>query len=373
MFINLNDRSIISGDSMYTFRMRDIRINLPERKIRLDSITLTPRFNRKAFFARAGYQTDRITLYGKNAVLNNFNPEDLLNGHFIHFGNLQLNNMSLRFERDMHYPRKEVEKLMPIDLLNTIPYKFRIDSVQMNNSMLSYFEYEVKSRNPAIFFIDNFNLLAQNMTNHLMPTDSNLVLKFKGFGKLMKQADMDFTLVMPYFAPRRQWWFSAEAGKIDLTQFNPLIQNVLGLTVISGMGSLQVPMITGNDVYARGSVDFLYKKLKLRVYDREKSQQSKRVWSPFANLMINGIVVKSNNPPFLGHTKKGIVYFERIPQKSFINYLWKSNLSGILSTIGFNNKQQREVKREDKKQTKASGKVREKPAKKLSGKQKKKK
>ncbi len=355
MFINLNDRAIISGDSLYTFRMGDVRINLPQRRIEFDSITLTPRFQRDDFFRRVGYQTDRITLYGKNAVLDNFQPNDLLNGHYLHFGKLQINNMSVRFERDKHYlPQEDVVKPMPIDMLNTIPYKFRLDSVQLRNSMISYFEYEVKSKNPAIFFIDHFNVLAQNVTNHLMPGDSNLILKFKGSGKLMKQADMDFTLVTPYFAPRSQWWFSAEAGKIDLTQFNPLTENALGLTIISGVGSLQVPMITGDDVYARGYVDFLYRKLKIRLYDRKKSQKSKSVISPFANFMMNSFLVKSNNPPFLGHVKKGVVYFERKPQKSFINYLWKSNLSGILSTIGINNKQQREVKREDKKQTKAA-------------------
>ena len=354
MFINLNDRSVITGDSLYAFRIRDIRINLPQRRIRFDSITLTPRFNKTAFFQRVGHQTDRITLYGKNAILNNFNQNDLVAGHFIHFGNLQLNNISVRFERDMHYPRNHAVKPMPFELINSIPYKFKIDTMGLNNSMISYFEYEVKSRNPGIFFIDHFNVQAQNVTNHLMPADSNLVLKFQGSGKLMKQAKLDFTLVMPYYAPHQQWWFSADAGEIDLTQFNPLTENVLGLAVHSGMGSLHVPMITGDDQVSRGAVEFLYKKLRIRMYDRKKSEKSRKFWSPFANMIINGIVVKSNNPPFLGHVKKGIVYYERNPEKSFINYLWKSNLSGILSTIGINNKQQREVKREEKKQTKAS-------------------
>jgi hypothetical protein len=355
LFVNLNDRPIISGDSMYTFRIRDIRVNLPHRRIQLDSLTLTPRFARDAFFTRAGVQTDRITLYGKNAVLDNFDPDDLVNNHFLHFGKLSLNRLSMRFERDMHYPRQEVVKPMPIDLINRIPYLFRIDSVKLNKSMISYFEYEIKSKNPGIFFIDNFNVLAQNMTNHLLPGDSNLVLQFKGSGKLMKQADLDFTLAMPYFAPRRQWWFSAEAGKIDLTQFNPLTQNVLGLSVISGKGSLQVPMISGDSISSHGSVNFLYNKLKLRLYSRKKSQKSKSILSPFANFFMNR-VVKSNNPPFLGHVNTGAVYFERVPEKSYINFLWKSNLSGILSTIGFNNKQQRELIRENKKQIKTDSK-----------------
>ncbi len=364
MLISLNDRAVISGDSMYTFRTKDIRINLADRKISLDSITLTPRYNRNDFFAKTGHQTDRITLYGKSAVLDNFNPDDLLNNHFIHFGNLRLDNLSLRFERDMHYPRRKVIKPMPIDMLNRIPYQFRIDSMQLHNSMISYFEYEVISKNPGVFFIDNFNVLAENITNDPAQTDSNMVLKFHGSGKLMKQANLDFTLVMPYFAPHRQWWFSAEAGQIDLTQFNLLTENVLGLTVLSGKGSLEVPLITGNDTAAKGSVNFLYKNLKLRLYNRKKSQKSKKFYSPFANFMMNRIIIHSNNPPFLGRTKKGIVYFERIPEKSFINYLWKSNLSGILSTLGFNNKQQREGKREDKKQTKSENKNKPNPEKK---------
>ncbi len=354
MLIGLNNRAIVSGDSMYTFRTKDIRVNLADRKISLDSITLTPRYGRDDFFAKAGFQTDRITLYGKSAVLDGFCPEELMNSHTLHFGKLSLNNLSLRFERDMHYPRKDVLKPMPIDMLGQIPYRFRVDSVQLHKSMISYFEYEVISKNPGIFFIDDFNVLAQNVTNDLTHIDSSMVLKFHGSGRLMKQANLDFTLVMPYFAPHRQWWFSAEAGEIDLTQFNLLTENVLGLTIRSGMGSLNVPLITGNDSVAKGTVNFLYRKLKLRLYNRAKSEKSKKFYSPFANFLMNSFMIHSNNPPFLGRTKKGIVWYERVPQKSFVNYIWKSNLSGILSTFGFNNKQQREGNREMKKETKKS-------------------
>ena len=178
---------------------------------------------------------------------------------------------------------------------------------------------------------------------------------------LMKQANLDFTLVMPYFAPHRQWWFSAEAGQIDFPQFNSLAENVLGITIISGKGSLQVPLITGNETFAKGSVNFMYKKLKLRLYSRKKAQKSKGFFSPFANFMMNNILIKNNNPPFLGPMKKGIVYYERNTEKSFVSYLWKSNLSGILSTLGFNNKQQREGKRENKKLIKTENKNKNKP------------
>jgi len=168
----------------------------------------------------------------------------------------------------------------------------------------------------------------------------------------MKQADLNFTLVMPYFAPDNQFWFSAQTGVIDFPQFNMLTESTLGISISSGKGKVDIPVITGNDLYAKGNMYFLYRKLKLRLYSRKKAKTKRGFFSPFVNFMLNDLMIRSNNPRFLTQPRKGIVYFERDPQKSFINYIWKSTMSGMLSTLGFNNKQQRITKREGKVQQK---------------------
>ena len=71
--------------------------------------------------------------------------------------------------------------------------------------------------------------------------------------------------------------------------------------------------------------------------------------SPFINFLINDFVVKSNNPKFARKPRIGQVYFKRDTRKGVVNYAWKGILSGMLSTLGFNTKEQRMEKKELKK------------------------
>ena len=352
MRININGKKIISGDSLYAFRFKDILINLPLKQLSLDSVNVTPRFARDEFFKRSVYQSDRITIYGKRIDFNNFDINNLVKNNLIHFGNVQLKNFNALFERDKRYPISGEKKPMLQGMFKKVPYPFFVDSLQLLKSQVSYYEYNAKSQQPGIFFIDNFNVNMLNVTNNSPHIDSSLVLKVHATGKIMKQADLNFALVMPYFAPDNQFWFSAETGVIDFSQFNALTQSTLGISIASGKGKVEIPVITGNDMYSKGSMYFLYRKLRLRLYSRKKAKTKKGFLSPFINFMLNDLMIRSNNPKFLTQPRKGIVYFERDPQKSFINYIWKSTLSGMLSTLGFNNKQQRIGKREDKVQQK---------------------
>jgi len=123
----------------------------------------------------------------------------------------------------------------------------------------------------------------------------------------------------------------------------------LGIGIIRGKGSVDAPFIWANDSIARGSLVFKYKKLKLATYSRKKEKLNKGVLSPLINFMINDLVVKSNNPKFARKPRTGQVYFVRDTQKAVVNYLFKSILSGLTSTLGFNNKEQRLERKEERK------------------------
>jgi hypothetical protein len=48
----------------------------------------------------------------------------------------------------------------------------------------------------------------------------------------------------------------------------------------------------------------------------------------------------------------GTIYFKRDKSKGIINFLWKSTLSGLKSTMGFNSKAQKEIIKHEKQQKK---------------------
>jgi ABC-type molybdenum transport system ATPase subunit/photorepair protein PhrA len=97
---------------------------------------------------------------------------------------------------------------------------------------------------------------------------------------------------------------------------------------------------------------FRYRKIKLSLYNRKKAETETNIFNSMANFLINDLVIKSNNPKFARRPKVGVVYAERDTQKTIINYAFNSILSGMLSTLGINKKEQRKERREFKKEEK---------------------
>ena len=120
-----------------------------------------------------------------------------------------------------------------------------------------------------------------------------------------------------------------------------MTENLFGISIVRGKGGLDIPLITLTDTISKGTVIFKYDKLKLSMYNRKKAKLSRGLGSGLIDFMLNGVLVKSNNPTFLGKTRTGEVIAWRNNERSFFNYIWKSTMSGLMSTMGFNNKEQR--------------------------------
>lgn len=218
---------------------------------------------------------------------------------------------------------------------------------------MKYGEYDKKSVLPGTVFFDRFNLNIQNITNlHPLPENNNSI-KLNLNAYLMGKARLDLDMGISYIGSDSNFWFSATTEQLDLTTLNPLTENLLGITIRSGSGRVQESSVTANAVSSKGSMIFTYKKMKLGLYNRSKDHENKGMFAGITRFLINDLIVASNNPKFARKPKTGEIYFKRDVQKSFINFTWKSLLSGIMSTAGFNNKEQRQEKKEAKKQEEA--------------------
>jgi hypothetical protein len=67
---------------------------------------------------------------------------------------------------------------------------------------------------------------------------------------------------------------------------------------------------------------------------------------------IANVLLPDDNPAYNGKLKKGIIYFQRDTTKGFLNYVWKSTLSGVKSSMGFNSQEQLQRKITTKKKPK---------------------
>ena len=351
MTIDLRGRSYITRDSMYEIQADMIRYDFPRRTIVVDSFFVMPRYPRKTFFEKARYQTDRIKLFGKRLEMRDFDFDDFFDNHHFHFGLLRVNEADLRLYRDMKYPlRPGIYKPMMQEILRNLTQKFTIDTVDIRNSYLLYGEYSKKSENPGIAYFENFNIMAYHLTNNfsVIPDTTNLMIRLNT--KVMGDARMDATLRFPLLSMKNEFSLSASSERMDMTKLSQLTENILGISIVSGKGRIVYSDIKGDNNESSGIMLFKYRKFKLKMYDTEKSKVSSGFFAPMFNFMINGLMIKSYNPRFARTPRKGIIYYERDSQRSIINYLWKSLLSGMLSTMGINTKEQRQQKKIIKKE-----------------------
>jgi hypothetical protein len=137
-------------------------------------------------------------------------------------------------------------------------------------------------------------------------------------------------------------------GPLDLLQINPMLSNLLPARVESGrIRRLVVPEVMANDDHATGKLLFFYNDLSVSVADEQKTTWSK-VKKGVIDFAANDLVLNNDNPTASGKMKTGIIFFNRDKEKGIINFLWKSVLSGLKSTIGFNSKAQKAIIKEEK-------------------------
>ncbi len=343
--VNLKDNYFLTSDSLYEFKAVSVKYNFIDNSFVVDSISLKPTLNTKEYFKHFGYQIDMFNLDCKQIKGTGFNLDEYLENNIYSIDKIDFFNINTTIYRDKTYEFKHgIEKPMPAELIMKIQPSFSIDSVEIHNSRILYGEYANKSSEPGEVFFDDFNLSATNITNINSHIESNNNLEINVNTKLMGKpkltADLNILLDNP-----DKFSFKGYTEEMDFSIFNSMTQNLFGISVIRGKGSFNLNSINASDSIAKGIITFKYKKLRIALYDREKAALNKGIASPFFNFLVNDLLIKSNNPRFIGSTRQGLVYFKRDTERSFLNYMWKSLVSGMMSTMWHNSKEQRIEKR----------------------------
>ena len=346
--VDLNGKTNITADSLYEMGSGILHYSFLSQKIIVDSFYIAPLFKSDEFFERAKYQTDRIDLFVRKIIVDDVGFDDFLEDNILDLSRIDLLDLKAEIYRNKHYPIKPgVVKILPQDALMEMKRAFRIDSVRVINSYLLYRELGEKSLDPGEVFFDRVNINAYNITNSFADEEnSDLDVNFES--RIMGKAGMVMNVKFPLKDDSVDFILTGKTEKMDLKLLNPLTTNLLGIGIIKGKGRVDVNRITGTDDISSGKLIFRYKKLRIHPYSRKKEKLKKGPLSPLIKFMINDLVVKSNNPKFARKPRVGQVYFERDYRKGVINYIWKSVLSGLMSTMGFNNKEQRKEKKENK-------------------------
>ena len=342
--IDIKRKKFITADSLYEISSGDIYYNFAENYIGIDSFYVKPRFNKDEFFKKAVYQTDIINVQGRKILFSGIDFQSLLLKKELIVSNIDIEAVNVSALRNKKYPFKHgVIKPLPAELIRGIKQSFFVDTISLVDSYVLFGEYVEGSEEPGTVHFTDISMTINHFSNMPSLMNNPPVVKVAFQTKIMGNSLLTSNMEFPIH--KNEFSFNGKTEQINFKDFNSMTQNLFGVSIKKGIGYFDIKGVFAGDSISKGSLIFHYKDLRVGLYDREKAQLNKGMAAPFFSFLVNDLLVRSNNPRFFGRTRMGLVYFERNKEKSFLNYIWKSLLSGMLSTMWHNSKEQRKEKK----------------------------
>jgi hypothetical protein len=340
--------SWISNDSMYTFRIGRFGLSTGSSFAYADSVTAIPNYSRADFAGKLGYQTDRLVVKIPRMTCTGLDFRKLVADRMLQVQRLDVDRLNFESYRDKRVPFPTWQRPpMPGHMAAEIKFPAIIDTIVFSDGFASY-EEQVGDEPGKIFF-DRMN---GTLTGFITPSGSafrpgNFDLDLHGTARLIGLAPVESWFNFRTGHPTDTFTVRAVIGELDLTAINPILSRLLPLAIKRGTAtSTEIIQLNGNSTRAIGRLDFRFNNLVIDLLPAKPE-----TLTPAEQALLEKVVnllLADSNPNADGKMKQGVIYFERDPSKGIFNFLWKSVLSGLKSTLGFNTKAQKVIIKADK-------------------------
>jgi hypothetical protein len=309
------------------FDWHNLSYDKTSKVVSLDSFAYHPIAARDSFIANHQYQVDYSTVRTGNISAGPFDIDRYLTDTVIDAGTVNMNDVFLTIYRDKRKPEKEnVIKPLPVNLLKKIPVHLSIDTAYLNNTDVEYTELNEKTKLSGAVAVNRINGKMFPVTNYSISRYDSLVLQAEG--RLFDTIGIALKLKESYTDSLAGFSLSANMKPADVMVLNPVLIPLVSAKLESGFLDTLTMQVKGNEYVSIGAMQMYYHNLKVKLLDKGVDGKQS-FFKKLASFAANSFVIKKNN-----HSRTGDIYFERLRNKSTMNYLVKIVFSGIGSNIG---------------------------------------
>ncbi|MFQ6601158.1 hypothetical protein [Flavobacterium sp. C3NV] len=313
------EKYVLVCDSLYYktsafYAMNIGQISTERNFLKIKKFSYLPEFSRKEFVKRLDKEKDIYSIKLDSAHIEKMDWGFKNDQFFFKANSLIANHVDANIYRNK-IPKDDLsKKYLYNHLLRKIKFPLQIDTIQILKSKLVYEEEIDFSKGPGILNFDRFNMQVTNLKS--------------GFG-YKKMADVKIKvncLFMKTSPLDVNWSFNV----LDLKDsFH--IQGMISNFDVAAMGRFSKPYMNasftgvfnkyrfnfyGNDNISKGNASLDYDDLKVKLYKKKNPEKEAKLKSAIVNLLVKD---DSKEKP-----KTADVELERIQEKSFYNFLWRS-------------------------------------------------
>jgi len=317
--LNANTVRIEFLKSFYTLTIKNVIYKSTKKIFSLDSVLLTPRYDKHTFALKTGHQTDRVVCNIPSIIASGFVLETLTKTK-VHAESVSL-KMKLEAYRDKRMPfLKKKETLLPVEFLHRLNFILQVDTLQLLSSYVKYEEVSEKGTQPGHIFFNQLTASIYNLSNN---TNDNTVMHART--NFMDAGILKATFTFPA-DPNKFYHVKGELRNFPLPKINAMLKPIASAQIDQGeLVEMKFNFKYNND-HSNGEVLIDYTGLKMSSIKRETKKERK-----FVTLLLNTLVRNNMDDNVSKSKKTGTILFYRDKKKAIFNYWWKSLLSGIKS------------------------------------------
>ncbi len=321
----------ISADSMYTYNAIGMSYSGNSQVLSVNHFTIHPNYPNYEFTSLFPFETDRIEAEIDTIHFYNFSISEFLKTKNIMATYVEIGKMDLNAFRDKRRPFRHVDKPSFQDMIYNYPGKIDVDSIAFLSGNISYTEHAEKADEPGIIRFNEVYAMLYNITNDTIFKTEMAYMVLKTNALVMGKGRLEILLKAQIFDDNNTFSVDGSLSGMDAKELNPMLTNNAFINVSSGWIDDMKFSFTANNAKAFGRMTFLYHGLDIAVVNKQ-TDDTKGVIAWFLSLFANKIIMNSNPIPN-EDVRRGIIDYERDPEKFMINYCFKSMLSGIKSSL----------------------------------------
>ncbi|HEX9253819.1 MAG TPA: hypothetical protein VF870_16345 [Ignavibacteriaceae bacterium] len=315
-------------------RIGRLHISLPDSGMLIDSIRFHPLINDEHFFAKSQFRQTRFRLDISQIKIIGFDFLSYLERDTYSAEKIILKDVfaDILLNKDKPSDENLANPRMPNEIFSSMKEIICIDSLQIINGQLKYYERVAVNLPPGVVTFSKFKISATGIANHTAQPETTII---RGDGLFMNSAAMKVFMAIPLTSKDFSLHYSGSLGRMNASDLNAFIEPVENRLIKSGVIQNANYNINVNSGNASGNLRVAYDDLAIAISNK-KTGFDLGLLNHISNFIGDRFIIRTTNlPDEKGSMKIGEIKHTRNPGDYFFQYLWFSLRSGVGDVVGF--------------------------------------
>lgn len=343
----------ILADGMSFLKAEKVDISTRDRTLEVEAFKVIPMYKELEFSQKLGRQGDRFNILIPLIKTNDFDIKKLESDGKVVIKSVTIENGQVFIFRNKKIPAEKKNSIRnaPQLALRRLGIPVSIDSVKLRGFELHYRELNPESNEIGDVFFTNLQGRLTNITNDAENIKKNNWLKSYFSMNFLDNAAINLDLNFRLDSKLGEFNYKGTLASTDASYYNQLLEPIAMIKVETGHVDKISFDVHGNINGSSGTVQVLYRNLKISALVKERSGKIGR--DGLLSFFANRFAIYTNNPEEGQAARLSHFTYSHPPTQSFFNLMWKSIFIGLKENVIENRaetKAQRKLAREKRRE-----------------------